>query len=232
MRQKGFVLVQILVVVILLGALGYFIYQNTQLKSLLPNKVIPNPVPTSEAVNTSPKPSKTPNLNGNTYTSESLGIEFDYATYLDADKTVKTLISETGSKIYVYASTLQSPSQGQSIEVFAKEPKDSLKTAIEKRFLSGISKDDCFVETKTDSDNQNTIQATISYPWPDKNEPKFLFGEKCPENYKESNGISYFEMDTNHPSSFIYVSIGQQPGPSSSNLPNSPEWFKSIRFLK
>lgn len=232
MKQKGFILLPVLIIVVLLGIIGYVVFQNNQLKNSLQKYIVTGPTPTTNEEVTLPQPTISPNQNGNTYTSKALGIEFNYATYLDVEKSLKTKISEKGNKIYVYNSSLQDPTQGQFVEVFNKEEKDSIDTAINKRFLSGISEEDCFVVTKADPDNPSFIQATISYPWPDKNEPKFLFGEKCPENYKETNGISYFLMDTKHPASFIFLSIGQVPGPASSDLPNSPEWFKSIRVLK
>lgn len=227
MKQKGITLLLIVIVVASIGIVAAY-YLGSQKKSNSPVTGQTSPTVTT----TSTKAAKKANSNGNTYTSEALGIEFDYASYLDAEKTVKTLIKEEGNKIYVYASTLQQPSQGQFIEVFSKDKSDDLTSAIEKKFLSGISKKDCFVEVRTNNTNPNMVEASISYPWSDKNEPKFMFGEKCPEDYKETNGVRYFEMDTNHPTTFIFLSIGQQPGPTSSDLPNSQEWFKSIRFLK
>lgn len=235
MKRNGFAFLPVIIIIVVLGVAGYLAYQSPQLKSTITNKLTASssPLVKDQATPTPPnEPTITTSQNGNTYTSNALGIEFDYSTHVYGDKTIKSQVFEQGNKIYVYPSTIKEPTQGQSIEVFPKDPNDSLEVAITKKFLSGISKEDCFVVIKSDSATPNIVKATISYPWTNPDEPKFLFGEKCPEKYKESNGISYFQMDTKHPSTFIYLSIGQAPGPALSDLLNSPQWFESIRILK
>jgi hypothetical protein len=117
---------------------------------------------------------------------------------------------ENANTIYVYATNTQ-PSSGQSVEVFNKEPGDDIKQAITKRFLQGINANDCFVKISPNGNlPANFVKATIGYPIPQNaDQPNWTYGENCPENYKESNGIAYFLMDKNHPDRLFYFSIGQ-----------------------
>ena len=150
------------------------------------------------------------NTDGNTFTSGRIGIGFHFATTMpdDAKATLHTL--EIGSKAYVYVSNMK-PETGQSIEMFEKTPSDTLAQAIQKKFLTGIPSTDCFVRITVDPKAPaNIVKATIAYPVPsDSNDPAFTFGDKCPANYSESNGMAYFLLDTKYPDRFYYLSIGQ-----------------------
>ena len=43
MRQKGFVFVPVIIIIVLLGIVGYFVYQDTQLKNSKTNLTTPSP---------------------------------------------------------------------------------------------------------------------------------------------------------------------------------------------
>ena len=118
------------------------------------------------------------------------------------------------------------------MEVFQKNPADSLEQAIKKQFLTGIPETDCFVKTVSDNKlSSNFTKATIAFPVPtDSDQPFFTFGQKCPETYKETNGISYFLADKDHPSKFLFFSIGQY-GINAKTGDNTVMWQDTIKFL-
>jgi hypothetical protein len=158
-----------------------------------------------------------------TFTSSQLGITFQYASRADSkpgSPEIKT--QQKDSKVYVYTSSMK-PESGQYVEVFPKDPIDSLSIAIEKRFLAGIAATDCFVETVADKNaSAGYLKAIISYPAASD-------GFKCPQSYRKSNGISYFLADAGHPNLFMFFSIGQYAIPSSTG--NTIPWQDTISFL-
>lgn len=56
----------------------------------------------------------------------------------------------------------------------------------------------------------------------------FYKARKCPQDYVRTNGISFFAMDPNHPTSFAFFSIGQYAitGDSQNNT-----WQDTFKFL-
>ena len=67
MRQKGFVLLPIIIIVVLLGAVGYVVYSNTPVQKSAKNLASPSTVTTSNLTDLSQTPD--PAWNWNTYTS-------------------------------------------------------------------------------------------------------------------------------------------------------------------
>jgi hypothetical protein len=172
------------------------------------------------------------------FTSNDLGVTFTYQSKA-ADNVVIT-VTEIGNKIYVHG-TKEAPTSGQSIEVFDKDSKVSIKQAIEQTFLKGISPQDCFVDIFDPKFNpghpSSEINAGIGYPDPDPNNdtPAFAEPNKCPDEYEETNGIYYFMTDTNYPDRFFFVSIGQY-SITSDGLPvqadgSSYNWTNSLRVI-
>lgn len=150
-----------------------------------------------------------------TYQNEEYGFEVKYPK-----DNIK--IKQIDDTFYIaYSNFGDITEQGQFVRIFTKNNKDSLKQAIEKKFLENYSKEDCFLlenkdlnkylENKYDKYPESYIlMPAISYP-KDKysesqNNPWF---NKCPRVYSQSNGISYFLMDNNHPDKFVFFSIGQ-----------------------
>lgn len=201
------IIIVVLLVLILMGviAVGMFVVGKKSGES------VSTVTPTTEVVDqqqspttSQTKPSATPTINPHSklFTSKKLGIQFLYKAdaYGDGD-TVE--VSETGNKVYVYASTMK-PTTGQYVEVFSKDANDSMETAIKKQFLTKYSEKDCWVETMPGN------KATITYPKPsDPNEPWFANESTCPAGYSKSNGLSYFLTDPTHPTILLFFSIGQ-----------------------
>lgn len=169
------------------------------------------------------------------YTSQKLGISFNYFTGVDksGDNQTGVKVLEEGDKIYVYL-PYDKPEQGQSVEVFAKDPKDTLSEAITKKFLGGISPKDCFVEAVHGAisvlpASSSLVAAIINYPPPSSPDaPFWQNSDKCPAGYSATNGISYFLMDKNHPDRFMYLNIGQYAILGDGN---GDTWQQTIRVL-
>lgn len=222
-KQIGFApVILIIAVVTLLAAviLGIILFSN---KTPIPT-VTPVPTPaltttltptlTPQAVSPIPTitttPSPTKSYPGTTqYISPNLKIAFNY---LPNQGGQKVAVKEVGNKIYIYADNT-SFDNGQFVEVLSKDKNDTLAEAIEKKFLNGISKNDCFVI----SENNNfkfypASYSTAEISYPENNDPNTGPGEipaKCPQNYSRTNGIRYFLGDSNHPEKLLFISIGQ-----------------------
>ncbi|MCL5433121.1 MAG: hypothetical protein M1524_03355 [Patescibacteria group bacterium] len=238
-RKNNLIIVLLVfIIVLLVGGGAYYlgVNKNQANKDLSAKPTSPITQTVSPSITKTPiaSPTAEPTIspNSNLFSSDKLGVSFLYAKLQEAgNNSTKVNVQETGNKVYVYINGTE-PESGQSVEVFQKNPADSLEQAISKQFLSGISKSDCFVKISTDKNlPSNFTKATIGYPVPtNSTEPYFIFGEKCPQNYKESNGISYFLEDLNHPDKFLYFSIGQY-GISSETGNNNAMWQDSIRIL-
>lgn len=159
----------------------------------------------------------------NNYISQKLGISFSYSSS-------SASVIEKENKIYVGEKGKEE--QGQWVQVFQKDKNESMEDAVKKQFLSGISPSDCFVIPG--SRNGNNYPSTykiveISFPKDDSSEtPWWAKNNKCPVDYSQSNGISYFLEDTNHPSKYVFFSIGQYPIDSEDK---TKTWEKTIEFL-
>ena len=173
-----------------------------------------------------------------TYISEKLGIRFTYNEIGFSGQ--KVLINEVNNKITI--STLGNPND-QFIEVFTKDPKDSLQKAIEKQFLQGIPSTDCFV-VLDDENNRITglydkessvVRAFIKYKKTNipEDEP-FEGSERCPALYTATNDAVYFEYDTKIPTKYIFLAIGQDGPTFDGNPPVNDTWTgwqSSIKIL-
>ncbi|KKS95119.1 MAG: hypothetical protein UV71_C0012G0040 [Microgenomates group bacterium GW2011_GWC1_43_13] len=235
-RQKGLApIVIVLILVVLLGVAGYFAYAKGYLNSIFPKPTqvpIPSALPLVTPLGSS-SPIPTPSdPNVRTYTSEGLGISFNYKYKYSDGTTVN--VKEIGNKVYVYRSTMK-PDSGQYAEVFQKDPKDDLNTAITKTVLSGYSVSDCLVKTISGNTSGNNFVppssysfANITIPNMGSVDPSEATGalDKCPK-YVAFMGIAYFVMDQNHPSKFAFFSIGQY----SLDAEVNQTWQDTIKFI-
>lgn len=154
------------------------------------------------------------NFNTKTFFSPSLGITFNYPNvYPPANKENIIEVLEKGNKVYIYRKSSGIES-GQYVEVFFKEPRQTLEEAIKEKFLKNYSERDCFVKKLPPSKNfpYNFTRAIITFPkvsLDDKNYSPWIYAAKCPQNYTAFNGVSFFAMDLNHPDKFFFFNIGQ-----------------------
>jgi hypothetical protein len=165
-----------------------------------------------------------------TFTSQALGIRFDYPAALDGRRVG---VKETGDKVYVYIEPIQ-PEAGQWVQVYRKTPAQSLEDAIRQQVLKGVSAQDCPVVSSDDpvagQVNPPTFRfARIDIPRTPGEDYESLMAKakKCPQPYAAIGGIAYFLADTAHPDRFLFFSIGQYAIP----LGKGRTWQSSIGFL-
>lgn len=170
--------------------------------------------------------------NTKTFTSNDLGIRFSYLEKQQVPGTIG--VKQIGDKVYVYDITYPAD-QGQYVEVFTKTASDSLVQAITKQFLKGYPAADCFAETINDpvAKQKNPASFTFAHITFPKNpndgmEEMSIKADKCPKSYTETNGIAYFLLDTDHPTQFVFFSIGQY----AIDGPDNTTWQNTIQFLK
>jgi len=199
---------------------------NTPMLTASPSVSLASSPSVSVSLTQKPKPTIIPNPDGNTFSSNKMGISFYYANKTPADSTGTVKVQESGSIVYVYISSGK-PESGQSIERFPKSTTDTLSQAITKKFLTGIPTTDCSVNLDPKKPSPTVTKATISYPMDDPAQLNVTYGEKCPEHYSESNGMAYFFEDSKYPDRFYYVSIGQYTIPSGNSKPDS-KWQDTI----
>ena len=200
--------------IILTGGIGYLFYQNQQLKnqayqvsSPTPSEISPSPT----AQPTTPTASYTEDTavtGQKKYTSPQLGISF---LYLSSSQGSSIKIKEVANKVYIYDSNYDYDS-GQYVEVFDKEPDQTLKQTIEETFLKDYSADKCIASSYPASEEYPStyIQGNIIVPGEFTDiEEMALKWQECPQPYVRTNGISYFLMDGDKPDKFVFFSIGQ-----------------------
>lgn len=95
MRQKGFAPI-IILVLILLGVIGYFIYQNTQLQKSNSNVTSPSTVPNANLLQSSPTPD--PTVNWKTYTNTKYGYSVKYPSNWEPNRWIANLSDEELAK--------------------------------------------------------------------------------------------------------------------------------------
>jgi hypothetical protein len=153
----------------------------------------------------------TADLNVATYTSPKLGVRFEYQTYYN-EKPV-SYVKEIGNTIGLCFGNMDMRSDLRSLlahcyylQVFAKDPKDALVAAIQKRFLIGYSQQDCLIKDIPqimNSENSYPSQyqfAQIQLPDYNSEDPITIAPiKKCPSPYTKTwgNGALYFMEDSN-----------------------------------
>lgn len=216
-----------LIVMAILAAMSVYLFiQARAMYTQLATSPTPSPSATAAASSeplTSPLPSPNADPNIKTFTSQKLGITFQYQEKSKgSSETVAT--QEIGNKVYVYSSIMK-PDQGQYVEIFDKSPSDTLEQAITKTILAGYSVSDC--PLITDPKNPSKIMLGL----PDaatqngmENAQPYL--DKCPKGYVSFGGLAYFLADSNHPTKFAFFSIGQYALNAGDNI----TWQDTFKF--
>ncbi len=160
-------------------------------------------------------PSPKANPHGKTYYSSKYRFAFYYSGTMPGSNETIT-VTEVGNKVYLHSLGAE-PKSGQSVEVFTKDPDQSLEAAIKAEFLKDIPSSECFVVSATGTP-KGIEKADIYYPVPENADlPFFEYGENCPQGYSRSNGNAYFYADATAPDKFFYFSIGQYGIPAYTN---------------
>ena len=172
--------------------------------------------------------------------SEKLGVGFTYRLLeeLIPYNRYEASATEKGNGVAVgYYEKEEPKSDWINLEVFTKDPKDTLEQAITKEFLQGVNSKKCFAQKYENEylskKNPQYKYAEIFYA-PTQVEEGINNGiENCPEKihrYVRTNASLYFFEDTRVPSKYVFVVIGQESA-ANSGLGNE-DWSGSIRILK
>ncbi len=163
----------------------------------------------------------TPNTSAKLFTSPTLGISFLYGK----DFAVK----EDGKKVYVYDPKNMKYTDGQWVEVFTKTASQTLAQAVKAEKLSGYNESDCFTKKSSYKKPVGWDLQEIGYPaTTDTNLPFWANADKCPATYTTTNGVSYFAADPEHPTVYLYFSLGQYAIPGTSV---TTPWEDTISIL-
>lgn len=157
-----------------------------------------------------------------TYKDEDLGIEFKYPAlaknYCIPNTPCKAEIEikRTGNKMELVTDPKYS---GQAVEIFFKDKKDSLETAVRKKFLNDVDQEKCWVETLVDSmyneaskvypDNYQLVSG-FRFKVTEGSNP-FINSNYCPkdyQNYITIGGLAYFLYNPDVPDRFAAFSLG------------------------
>jgi hypothetical protein len=168
--------------------------------------------------------------------SDNLGVGF---TYID-NENPKEMVSIKEVDNYIYFDYPNRSDKYPKLEIFTKDPTETLDQAIAKEFLFGANLKDCFI-INTSNSKKGYISAEISFRRNDAylNDVNNYDSEEnknqmCPKKahpYTITNGAQYFFMQPEKPSQYGFVRIGQDIGPLS-GFPDIRDWSETIRFLK
>lgn len=176
-----------------------------------------------------------------TFTSQDLGISFVYAS---GPQDQRVLIKEIGTRVYLYVAYLHmtdKPEDGKFIEVFSKDPNQSLIEAVRNRFLQGYNPSTCpVIPARLRNGTANTAReyvqiTTMPHANTNSGPKEMAFINQCPKTYTTSSltGNSYFMMDPKHPDKYVYFVLGSDDflaAPwTGKGLPYT--WDESLTFL-
>lgn len=168
-----------------------------------------------------PTTGKAPNSSGTsteqhgefkTFTSKELGISFDYAAGVERQR---VLVREKDNRVYLSIDFKENfeAQEHKFVEVFSKDPQDSLSEAVTKQFLQGYSLDNCPVQPVQFSKNPSREYVQIATPFtPEKTYAEKMEAENlCPPlyTYNRRTGVVYFMADPSHPDKYVFFKIGQ-----------------------
>lgn len=172
--------------------------------------------------------------------SDKLGVGFTYSLPEDLPSNIYEISAvEKGNGVALgYYEKGSTKSEWINLEVFTKDPKDTLEQAITKELLSGVDPKKCFAQKHSDIDSLKEQQpqynyAEIFYPVPTNGDVWFGGITNCPEKvqiYAATNGRQFFSEDPKVPSKYLFVRVGQE-SIASSGLGNEG-WERSLRILK
>jgi|GEM_PF-643574 len=176
--------------------------------------------------------------------SPKLGVGFTYAPRKDFPELTPDTVTEIDNIIYLSEKESATPSKlkegyGLSLEVFTKDPKDTLDQAVTKEFLAGADSKNCFIVSQKDSKipyakNGPFVISQISYP---PSEDSVIAGDKCPlkaQPYAQTNAAQFFFAEKKDSSQYGFLGLGQGAVTADSGINGDDvgSWTDTIRFLK
>jgi|GEM_PF-2548147 len=213
-KNRIFRLALIIFSIVFFTTVAFFIYKlniakreeyikTPQIKVVLTKVQIPS-------ITAAQLPSPTETQDGlEVFNSEKLGIQFNYSKEINGTKIVA---HESGNKVFI-SSDNSDIYNGQSVEVFEKPANRAIEDTIKEKFLVGKDPLKCFVQPIYNPDEVDSTvgKLSISFPRITNEEPENIFikTEYCSLDYAETNGVRYFQYDTQHPTKYLFFNIGQ-----------------------
>lgn len=137
---------------------------------------------------------------------------------------------QIGNKIFVHPTNLD-PESGQYVEIFPKDPANTLVEAINQSILNRYSLTNCItkeVAVGQYPSGYTTARITLLSEGSGAGmEAASVEGEKCPQPYAAYGGLAYFLMDSKHPDKFVFFSIGQYAIQGDNERP----WQDTLEFI-
>lgn len=177
-----------------------------------------------KTVTNSPVNSNADGSQPKTFSDTTFGLSFTYDSRLVGVRT-------ENQKIRVFYRDY--PEYGQHVQIFSKPASESLAEAIDRSFLTGED-DRCTVRALTIFETENSPGYPASYQGAEIAYPDNLGSPEgpwwdvtiCPADYRVTNGMRYFLMDTEHPDRFFFFDIGQEGIPSGLGATSWHETFR------
>ena len=161
---------------------------------------------------------------------EDLGISF-FLPLEDTPSYGNIKVTRIDNKIFIHERYFDHDT-GHSIEVFSKNPNQSIEDTIKLRFLVNKDEDLCWVEILSDNseypDGYQKAKINFFTGYPDVNH--FIERSKyCTEDYVTSSiqGRRYFLFNQNSPDTYVFIYIGKYFIPVNEFIP----WHETVRFL-
>lgn len=174
--------------------------------------------------NATPTPSESAAPESVTYTSDALGITFQYVPNPDVSP---ISVLEEGDKVIVYPSGTD-PERGQYVQVFEKDASETFEAAIRRQILAEYPSKECTVEITASDTYSGAKVAEIGYPAPSSTDEVFWANASlCNTAYDRTNGLRYFLYDETHPDRFIFLDVGQYAIPGVGLTP----WHETLRII-
>jgi hypothetical protein len=201
-----------------------------------------NPPITLPAVNPAPIIPITPppiTITSTEYISNRLGISFYYTPFISNPRAKeggqRFFVREIGNTIYIYQKAWNSQGYEGSdqqflseiapdskyVEVFYKDPQQSLAKAIDQYIFKGPIPYQCYINTSTqygDPRIDESYQRAVIWEYPSQKILSYQENRNyvlsCTSYAGNYIGKSYFMMDPNHPNKFLYIQLGQDDIPS------------------
>ncbi|MEA3344526.1 MAG: hypothetical protein U9Q16_02520, partial [Patescibacteria group bacterium] len=136
------------------------------------------------------------------YSNGEYGFEFQIPFEGPVENSKKCSVEQDGNKFTICGEN------GQSVEIFRDSISQSLKQAIEERFLKDSPPEMCWVEQEKNNED-GWIYAHIDYPMETDPEKSPWENRKFCSDYSKTNGVLYFAMDPHYPYRFAFFRIGQ-----------------------
>lgn len=188
-------------------AVIYAVKNNSQDKKI----VVINPNTTNENTNSAQDQAAT-------YYDDEYGFKFQY----EQGGQQNTSVKKEDNKITVCLDEYCT----QSVEIFSKDPEQTLAQAIELDFLYGYDPEECWVESISTEDSIE--KSAIGFPIVENGEePWWVNAENCPDGYTKANGIRYFYYDRNFPDRYAFFDIGQYAIIAYDSVP----WQDTFEFI-